>query len=127
MVSSSHCGGDLASMGIHLNTVSADEHVPEIEQYICTVKERVRAIYNTLPFKRMPALLVIKMVSSSILCLNSFPWKGGMSDTMSPRAIVTGTTMDYGHHCQLEFGKYVQMHEEHDNLMNTRMTGAIAL
>ena len=27
--------GDLAGMGIHLNTVSADEHVPEIEQYIC--------------------------------------------------------------------------------------------
>ena len=50
-----------------------------------------------------------------------------MSDTMSPRAIVTGTTMDYGCHCQLEFGEYVQTHEEHDNLMNTRMTGAIAL
>ena len=47
--------------------------------------------------------------------------------TMSPRAIVTGTTMDYGRHCQLEFGEYVQMHEEHDNLMNTRTTGALAL
>ena len=46
-----------------------------------------------------------------------------MSNTMSPRVIVTGTTMDYGHHCQLEFGEYVQMHEEHDNLMNTQTTG----
>ena len=31
--------GDLAGMGVCLNMVSNDEHVPEIEQYIRTVKE----------------------------------------------------------------------------------------
>jgi hypothetical protein len=36
--------GDLAEMHITLNTVSSDEHVPEIERYIHTVKERVRCI-----------------------------------------------------------------------------------
>jgi hypothetical protein len=119
--------GDLASVGVHLNTVSANEHVPEVERYIRTVKERVRSTYNTLPFKRMPALLVIEMVSSTILWLNSFPQKGGISTTMSPRAIVTGMTVDFGKHCQLEFGEYVQTHEEHDNSMNTRTIGALAL
>ena len=87
----------------------------------------MQLIYNTQPFKWMPALLVIEMVSSSILWLNSFPHRGDMSTTMRQRAIVTRTTMDYGRHCTLEFGKYVQTHEEHDNSMSTRMTGALAL
>jgi len=76
--------GDLAAMGIQLNTVSNDEHVSEIEHYIRTVKERVRSIYNTLPFQRMPGHLIIKMVSSSILWLNMFPPHGGVSPTISP-------------------------------------------
>ena len=31
--------GDLAEMGLQLNTVSNDEHVPEIERQIRTLKE----------------------------------------------------------------------------------------
>ena len=31
--------GDLASLGITLNTVANDEHVPEVERYIRTLKE----------------------------------------------------------------------------------------
>ena len=31
--------GDLSSLGITLNTVANDEHVPEVEQYIRTLKE----------------------------------------------------------------------------------------
>ena len=46
--------GNLAELGIMLNTASNDEHVPEIERQICTVKERTRAIYCTLPFQKMP-------------------------------------------------------------------------
>ena len=33
-----------------LNTVSNDEHIPEIECHIRTVKECVWCVYNTLPF-----------------------------------------------------------------------------
>ena len=46
--------GNLAELGIVLNTASNDEHVPEIERQIRTVKERIQAIYCTLPFKKMP-------------------------------------------------------------------------
>jgi hypothetical protein len=35
--------------------------------------------------------------------------------------------IDYSKHCQLEFGTYVQTHEEHDNSMHARTTGTIAL
>ena len=54
--------GNLAELGIVLNTASNDEHVPEIERQIRTVKERTRAIYCTLPFKKMPRRLIIEMV-----------------------------------------------------------------
>ena len=40
--------GMLAEWGIELNIVAADEHVPEIERYIRTFKERTRATYNSL-------------------------------------------------------------------------------
>jgi hypothetical protein len=42
--------GDLAALHITLNTVSNDDHVPEIERFIRTLKERTRCIYNSLPF-----------------------------------------------------------------------------
>jgi hypothetical protein len=46
---------------------------------------------------------------------------------MSPRAIITGMNLDYNKHCQLEFGSYVQTHEEHNNNMYTRTTGSLAM
>jgi hypothetical protein len=39
--------GDLATLGTDLNTISNDEHVPEVERYIRTLKECTRCIYNT--------------------------------------------------------------------------------
>jgi hypothetical protein len=119
--------GDLAGLGITLNSVAADEHVPEIERHIRTIKERARSIVNMLPFDRFPARITIELVYYCVFWLNNFPPKGGISDTMSPRAIVVGSTIDYAHHCQIEFGTYVQTHEVHDNTMLPRTTGAIAL
>ena len=46
---------------------------------------------------------------------------------MSPRTIITGQLLDYHKHCRYEFGEYVQTHEEHDNSLQSRTVGAIAL
>ena len=119
--------GDLAEMGIQLNTVSNDKHVPEIERQIQTLKERTRAIYCTLPFQKVPRHLIIEMIYAANYWLNMFPRKGGISQTMSPRTLLTGLTMNYHRHCRLEFGEYVQTHEEHDNSLNPRTIGALAL
>ena len=35
--------------------------------------------------------------------------------------------MDYNKHCKYEFGQYVQVHDQHDNTMLPRTTGALAL
>jgi hypothetical protein len=118
---------DIADLQINLNTVSRDEHVPEIERRIRTVKECTRCVYNTLPFRHVPPRMLIEMVYSSNFWLNSFPPGDGVSKVLSPRAIVVGMQLNFVKHCQLEFGEYVQTHEEHDNSMATRTTGAIAL
>jgi hypothetical protein len=119
--------GHMSSLAITLNTTSKAEHVPDIERFIRTLKERTRCIYNVLPFKKMPDRLIIEMVCASNFWLNSFPPDSGISDILSPRAIITGSSIDFQKHCQLEFGAYAQVHEEHNNTMVTRTVGAIAL
>jgi hypothetical protein len=71
--------------------------------------------------------MIIEMIYYSTFWLNSFPPADRVSETISPRAIVAGMLLDYVKHCKLEFGTYVQTHEEHTNIMATRITGAIAL
>ena len=59
--------------------------------------------------------------------MNVFPPSDGVSADINPRELVTGLEIDYEKHCQLEYGEYAQVHEEHDNSMAERTTGAIAL
>ena len=120
-------GPALGAKGIVLNGASRNEHVPEIERYIRTVKERTRCMYNSVPFKQFPRMMIAEMVYASIFWLNSIPANDGVSDRLSPRSIMVGSVLDYHRHCRLEFGSYVQVHEEHDNTMATRTVGAIAL
>jgi hypothetical protein len=54
--------GDLAGLGIAVNCVSQDEHVPEIERHIRTLKERTRCIYNQLPFKKTSGEPILQLV-----------------------------------------------------------------
>jgi Reverse transcriptase (RNA-dependent DNA polymerase) len=119
--------GDIANLGTTTNCVAADEHVPEIERQIRTIKDRSRSAICVLPFRQLPARMVIELIHYVVFWLNSFPAKKGISDTLSPRALVVGSTLDYASHCKLEFGAYVQTHEQHDNSMMPRTTGAIAL
>jgi hypothetical protein len=115
------------AIGIHLNIVLHDGHVLEAKRYIHTVKEHTCSIYNTLPFTKMHSRMIIEMVYLSVFWLNMFLATDGVSTTMSPRTIIAGLQLDYIKHCKLEFGAYTQVHEEHNNSMNTRTTGAIAL
>jgi hypothetical protein len=104
--------GDLAEMQVTLNTVARGEHVPEVlERHIRTIKERARSVYNTLPFTKIPGRMVAELVYYSVFWLNSFPAQDGISNTLSPRAIVIGSHVDFTKHCKLEFGAYVQAHE----------------
>ena len=119
--------GDLAEAGAQLNITAENEHVPEVERYIRTLKERTRATYNTVPFKQMSGTMIVEMVHAANYWLNMLPANDGVSAIQSPRRILTGQQSDYNLHCKLQFGEYIQVHESHDNSMLPRTTGAIAL
>jgi hypothetical protein len=119
--------GDLAEIGIGLNETGRDQHVPQVERFIRTVKKRTRAMYNMLPFKKMPTVMIMGMVKVFVFWLNEFPYKGGVAEELSPRSIVVGQGIDDLKHCKYEFGEYAQVHEEHDSSMTPRTTGALVL
>ena len=87
----------------------------------------MRAIYNTLPFNKIPSRLVIEMAKASIFWLNGMPPNDSFGSGLSPQTIVTGQKLDYNRHCRYQLGEYAQTHEQHDNSMNPRTVGALAL
>jgi hypothetical protein len=118
---------DLLDLGMELNVFSNDEHVPEVEWYIRTIKERTRCVYNTLPFKRISSRMLVEMVQASVFWLNTFPSDDDVSDTPSPRDLIVGRKIDFNKHCRIQYRTYAQVHEDHDNTMDTRAVGVIAL
>lgn len=80
------------------NLCGTEEHVPEIERYIRTVKDRIRSCCNALPFQSIPRVMLARMVANAIFWLNSLPPKEGVSPTLSPRFILTGRHLDYTKH-----------------------------
>ena len=110
-----------------LNCAAGNEHVPEVERFIRTIKDRVRSTYRMLPYKRVPCTMLIHLTKNSVFWLNAFPARNGVSSKHSPQYIMTGKELSYSHHVQLEFGEYVQTHEEHTNEMMEHTLGAICL
>ena len=62
--------------GPSVNLTSANEHVPEIERRIRVVKERVRATRHSMPYRRLPTLVIIYMVLFCTKMISIFPSKG---------------------------------------------------
>jgi hypothetical protein len=112
-----------------LNTTATSEHVTGIERQIWIVKERARAIWSTLPFNKTPNRMIVELITFVVLWLNAFPPSSGVSQTYSPRTIMTGTMLDYSKHCKLPFGAYVKTHEENNptNNMKERTRATICL
>ena len=100
--------GGAADMHIEVNITGEDEHVPEIERCIRTVKERTRCIWSVLRMalqtQKMeeiwfPTRLIIEFVKTAVFWRNAFPVQHGVSDRLSPTTIVTGRMIDFQVHC----------------------------
>ena len=111
----------------YLNTCGADEHVPDVERMIRTVKDRARSAHSLLPFRSLPRLIVVRLLCNAVLWLNALPNANGVSQVLSPRFLLTGRDLSYDKHVRLPFGAYVQTHEEHTNDLRHRTLGAICL
>jgi hypothetical protein len=112
-----------------INTTAAKEHVPEVECKIRLIKERGRGILNTLPFKRMPRLMLIELIYHMVLWLNALPARFGVFETLSPHKIVYRHKLDFAKYCRLPFGTYCEVHNEPmpTNSMVTRSPPTIKL
>ena len=49
-----------------LNCCGADEHIPNVERYIWTLKDRTRSTYQSLPYKYIPRIILIHFVKMSL-------------------------------------------------------------
>ena len=112
---------------VSLEICGPDEHVPEVEHSIRTMKETMRVTAHGLPYCRLPKIMIVELVAMATRCLNGFPKEDGVSEHMSPHSIVTGRSrVDYNK-IPLEFGSYLQLLDRSVNTIRSRTIGAIAL
>jgi hypothetical protein len=84
----------------------------------------------TVPFGKLPTLMIIHVAVFSVMWLNFFPTQGGISPTLSPQAILTGIRVDHNKHCRIPFGGYAQVHAKPtptNNAMESRTVGGVSL
>jgi hypothetical protein len=108
-----------------MDLAAASQHVGLIERNIHFLKEKTRSIRHSLPFERIPALMLERMVLHSVQFMNSFPRKLGLKH-YPPSAIMTGAHMSQ---LQLKFGTFCQVAEDVTprNSLAARTRGAISL
>ncbi len=93
-----------------LDLATASQHVGLIERNIRFLKEKTWLICHSLPFERIPALMLVHMVLHSAQLMNSFPQKGGLKH-YPPSAKMTGAQLHMSQ-LQLKFGSYCQVVED---------------
>jgi hypothetical protein len=95
---------------IALNTTTAREHVGEIEQNIRIIETTARGTFNTLPYKKLPRLMVIELLHFCMMWMNSFPIRSGISDKWSLHELVSRHKLGAKLHCRAPFGSYCEVH-----------------
>ena len=87
------------ALRINYNQVATSEHVPEVEQQIRVIKERVWCVWSQLPYNVILKKIVLVLAQMVVLWLNNFLPKCSVSDTLSLRQTVLGTKLDMRKHC----------------------------
>ena len=93
---------------INLNTVPQDEHVPEVEQSIRTVKESMRTITHGLPFCCLPKVMLLELLYFVVRNLNLYSSESSVSTTLSPLSTVRGEGPADLNSFGLEFGSLLR-------------------
>ena len=115
-----------AKLGNLLDQGGAGTAVPVVERKIRTVKERIRAIINTLPYE-ITEKMEEYLVKGAIYSINLVPTRNSM-EYSSPREKLLGQMIDATTDLKHGYGDYVQIHHEDiDNSMKGRTEGAIAM
>jgi len=75
-------------MGITRKTSTRNQKIHQ------AIKEIVRLITNSIPFKRSPSSLYQKWSTNNVLWLKNFPLIDGVHVTISSMAIIMGLAID---------------------------------
>jgi hypothetical protein len=98
-----------------------------IERNIRFLKEKIRSLRHSLPFERVPGIMVVRMVLHIVKFVNGFPRRGGLKH-YSPGEIMTDRRLNASD-LKLSFGVYCQVAEnvEPRNSLAPRTRAAISL
>jgi hypothetical protein len=86
-VTNIHCDGEYNHIKplfptIRFDICAPEDHVPEVERDICTMKDTIRSTIHSMPYHRLPRTIVKELASMATRTLNSFPHPDGISDTL---------------------------------------------
>ncbi len=109
---------------VNMNTLAAAEHIGKIERCIQVFKERSRGIICTLPYPKLPQMMLVHLLHFIVMRLNNFPPAMGISSQWSPMEIILCHHLDYKHHCCTPFGAHCEVHEDHEHQRNSMKTPA---
>jgi hypothetical protein len=116
---------EIEDYGIYAHVVAKEEHVPEVERQNRVIKERARAVIQTLPYTKIPKKMRVALIQYVIFWLNNIPKEG--QDHLPKEIIMGEQILNFNHICSLPFGAYVQVHEDRQitNTMETRTSGGL--
>ena len=77
-----------------INTITASEHVAEVERCIKVMKEPCRACTSVMLFKKIPNIMTINLVHFCVFWLNAMPIKTGISSIYSPKELICHQKID---------------------------------
>jgi hypothetical protein len=120
----------LLAQGMMLKTCGPGDHVQTIKWKIRIVKDRLRSLNLSLPFERVPKVILIQAIIFLVMWLHFFWLKGGASTHMSPQTIMTCFSPDAAKRCHIPFGGYAQIYgvpAPTNDVMVSRTVGGICL
>ena len=106
---------------------ATNEHVAIADREIRTLKERVRSILVSLPYKRITNMMLDILVVGSIKLKNRLPKHTDLTKTILPAAIVEGKGKLNFIKKRVRFGAYCEVWVKTKNNMEARSMPAIEL
>ena len=101
-------------LNITMKYISKGEHVPEVELNNRSIGECIRATYHNLPYNIIPRIMLKYLTMIFTEQWNIFPNKSVLSKYFIPHVIMTKHDLDFGKHCQVPFGDFVQVNQENN-------------
>ena len=96
---------------VTLHFSAAQEHVPEAERNIRTVKDTIRSVIASIPYTYLLNIMTKMLVAEATTRLNFFVNVNGI-EHYSPRQLLKEPKVDYGKHCQIPIFSFVQAPHE---------------